>query len=326
MLMGWSVMSQSEPFPGLESIQSALEPRGSQAESILALSNWVFGAGSIIFVLVMGLLAWAILSRRRDTPVRKTTFIAIGGFVFPAVALTILMIFTVLVSLRITEAPAEDPLRIHVTGHMWWWEVTYEGPDGERVETANELHLPLDRPVTITVTSEDVIHSFWIPSLAGKIDMIPGHENELTFTATEEGVMRGQCAEYCGAQHAKMAFYVVVEPVEQFEQWLETQAQPAGTPITDLHQAGRQAFIEQGCGGCHSVRGLAGANGDLGPDLTHVGSRLSIGAGWLDGSVGNLAGWIASSQHIKPGNRMPSFDRLDGKTLRSLAAWLESLE
>ncbi|WP_274426424.1 cytochrome c oxidase subunit II [Chelativorans sp. YIM 93263] len=325
--MGWQITSQSNPrYDSMQGIQSVFEPRSIQADAILALSNWVFAAGSLIFVLVMALLAWAIISRRRHPPLRNTVFIAIGGFAFPAVTLSILMVFTVLVSLHITSPAGENAVRIHVTGHMWWWEVQYEGPDGERIETANELHLPIDRPVSITVTSEDVIHSFWIPSLAGKVDMIPGHVNEITFTPTEAGVMRGQCAEYCGLQHAKMAFYVVVEPAEQFDQWLEEQAQPAVEPVPDLLKAGQQAFVDQGCGSCHAVRGLPGAVGQIGPDLTHVGSRLSIGAGWLDGSVGNLAGWIASSQHIKPGNRMPSFDRLDGKTLRALAAWLESLE
>lgn len=326
--MDWRTTSQTDSplFGRLDGIQSVLDPHSPQAEAILSLGNWIFAGGTLIFIMVMGLLAFAILSRRRHTPLRSTTFIAILGFVFPAVTLGVLMVFTIIVSLRISEAPGEDALRIHVTGHMWWWEVVYEGPDGQPVETANELHLPQGRPVVITVTTSDVIHSFWIPGLAGKIDMVPGHVNTVSFTPTKRGLMRGQCAEFCGAQHAKMAFYAVVEPQERFEEWLARQASPAREPIVDLHEAGRTAFLEQGCGSCHAVRGLPGAEGEIGPDLTHVGSRLSLGAGWLDGSVGNLAGWIASAQHIKPGNRMPSFDRMDGPTLRALAAWLESLE
>ncbi|WP_137388780.1 cytochrome c oxidase subunit II [Rhodoligotrophos defluvii] len=325
--MAWVSISAVAPlFEGQEGVQSVYGPRSPQAEAILTLSNLVFVSGAVIFVLVMGLLAWAILSRRRHPPFRKTTFIALGGFVFPAVTLGALMVYTVLVSLRISTPPGDEALQIHVTGHMWWWEVHYLGPNGERIETANELRLPVDRPVSISVTTKDVIHSFWIPSLAGKIDMIPGHVNRVAFTPTETGITRGQCAEYCGEQHAKMAFYVVVKPADRFDDWLSTQARPAPAPITEQYQAGRAAFISEGCGSCHTVRGLAGANGEIGPDLTHVGGRLSIGAGWLNGSVGNLAGWIASSQHLKPGNRMPSFDRLDGPTLRALAAWLESLE
>ena len=310
---------------GCEGVQSVFTPRTPEAETVLTLSFVLFSGAAVIFVAVMGLLAWAILSRGRRPPVRATTIIMAGGFIFPAVTLTVLLTYSVMLSARLTSPPAEEPLRIHVTGHMWWWEVVYEGPDGEPIETANELRLPLGRPVVVTVTTADVIHSFWVPNLTGKIDMIPGHVNEIAFTPAQTGVMRGQCAEFCGQQHAKMAFYAVVEPPEAFAEWLERQAEPAREPIPEQFQAGRAAFVENGCGACHSMRGVPGANGEIGPDLTHVGSRLLI-AGWLDGNVGNFGGWIASAQHIKPGNRMPSFDQLDGPTLRAMAAWLESLE
>ena len=310
---------------GCEGVQSVFTARTPEAASVVTLSFVLFSGAAVIFVVVMGLLVWAILSRGRRPPVRATTIIMAGGFIFPAVTLAVLLTWSVMLSARLTSPPAEEPLRIHVTGHMWWWEVFYEGPDGEPIETANEIRLPRGRPASITVTTSDVIHSFWIPNLTGKIDMIPGHENRIAFTPGEIGVMRGQCAEFCGLQHTKMAFYAVVETPEDFAAWLERQAQPAGEPIPEQLEAGRTAFVEHGCGACHAVRGVPGAVGDVGPDLTHVGSRLLI-AGFLEGNVGNFGGWIASAQHLKPGNRMPSFDRLDGPTLRAMAAWLESLE
>ena len=310
---------------GCEGAQSVFTARTPEAEAVLGLSWILFVGAAIIFAGVMGLLAWAVLSRARRPPLHGTTLIMAGGFIFPTVTLLILLTYSLVLSPVTISPPQEDPLRVHVTGHMWWWEVFYEGPDGEPIETANEIRLPLGRPVSITVTTSDVIHSFWIPNLTGKIDMIPGHENRIAFTPSQTGVMRGQCAEFCGLQHAKMAFLALVETPEDFAAWLESQAGPAREPATEQLEAGRAAFVEQGCGGCHAVRGLPGAAGDLGPDLTHVGSRLLL-AGFLEGNVGNLGGWIASAQHLKPGNRMPSFDRLDGPTLRALAAWLESLE
>jgi cytochrome c oxidase subunit II len=310
---------------GCEGAQSVFTTRSPEAAAVVDLAWVLFIGGSVIFVGVMALLAWAVLSRDRRPPLRGTTLIMAGGLIFPAVTLSILLVYSLILTPRTILPAAEDPLRIHVIGHMFWWEVVYEGPDGEPIETANEIRLPVGRPVSITVTTGDVIHSFWIPNLAGKIDMIPGHVNRIGFTPSETGVMRGQCAEFCGIQHTKMAFYTVVEPPDVFAAWLERQAGPARQPDTAELQAGRAAFVEHGCGACHTVRGVPGAEGDMGPDLTHVGSRLLL-AGFLEGNVGNLAGWIASAQHLKPGNRMPSFDRLDGPTLRAMAAWLESLE
>jgi cytochrome c oxidase subunit 2 len=171
-----------------------------------------------------------------------------------------------------------------------------------------------------------VIHSFWVPSLHGKMDLIPGHVNRLTFTPREPGTMRGQCAEFCGAQHAWMAFHVVALEPAAFDEWLDRQRRPAAEPATPWLAAGRDAFVTYGCGSCHRVHGLEEADGDLGPDLTHVGSRTSLAAGRLGNTVGALGGWIASAQHLKPGSFMPSFEHLDGPTLRALSAWMESLE
>jgi cytochrome c oxidase subunit 2 len=187
------------------------------------------------------------------------------------------------------------------------------------------LYIPVGRPVEVALRSDNVIHSFWVPALAGKVDMIPGRTNRLVIEARVPGVFRGQCAEYCGLQHAWMAFYVVAVPEAAYRQWRTDQAAPAIEPADATLRRGREAFLREGCGACHAVRGTP-ANGTLGPDLTHVGSRLSLAAGRLDNHAGTLAGWIADSQGIKPGNLMPSMNVFSGEELRAVAAYLESLK
>ncbi len=199
--------------------------------------------------------------------------------------------------------------------------------DGAVIDiTANEIHIPVGRAVTLQVQSADVIHSLWIPSLHGKIDMIPGRVNSLRLSADRPGVMRGQCAEFCGAQHALMALFVVAETEAGFARWLERQRTPVREPADAFLALGWRAFGTAGCGACHAVRGTPWT-GRAGPDLTAVGSRLSLAAGTLDNHLATLAGWIAGPQAIKPGNAMPAFSAvLDGRELRALAAWLESLK
>jgi cytochrome c oxidase subunit 2 len=202
--------------------------------------------------------------------------------------------------------------------------MAYRRPGGLSPATsANELRLPVGEPVELLLRAEDVIHSFWVPNLAGKTDMIPGRVNRMVIQADRPGLWRGQCAEYCGTQHALMAFDVIAVPRAEFDAWLASLARPASEPETPFLREGRELFVALGCGACHAVRDLTG--GRLGPDLTQVGARRSIGAGTLPGGVGNIAAWIASAQHLKPGNRMPSYDQLEGPQLRALAAWLESL-
>ncbi len=191
--------------------------------------------------------------------------------------------------------------------------------------TANEIRIPVGVPVEFVLRSADVIHSFWVPSLAGKLDMIPGRVNRYTFSAERPGIYRGQCAEYCGAQHALMAFSVVAQERADFDTWYVAQARNAREPTTELAEEGRKLFHASGCGACHTVRGTS-AQGQLGPDLTHVGGRLTIAAGILPNNPGTLAAWVASAQHLKPGNRMPSFATFSGPELRSLAAYLGSLQ
>jgi cytochrome c oxidase subunit 2 len=190
---------------------------------------------------------------------------------------------------------------------------------------ANELHLPVGGVVDLTLTTADVIHSFWVPALAGKVDMIPGHRNRLVMHPSREGIYRGQCAEYCGDQHARMALEVVVQSPQAFGAWLAREATPAAEPATGEQARGRAAFFRGGCATCHTIRGTSAA-GQLAPDLTHVGSRRMIAAGTLRNHRAALAGWIAGSQAIKPGNLMPSMAVFEGDELLALASYLESLK
>jgi cytochrome c oxidase subunit 2 len=213
-----------------------------------------------------------------------------------------------------------------VVGHQWWWEVKYpdEGNPQNTVETANEIHVPVGRPVFIKMTSGDVIHSFWAPNLDGKKDLIPGHETRTWFRADTAGVYRGQCAEFCGHQHAKMSFFIVAEPRIQFEHWLESQKGEAAKPADSLTQTGERVFLSGTCAMCHAISGT-GAGGHYGPDLTHLASRRTIAAGTLPNTTGNLAGWILDPQSIKPGAKMPP-NQLEPAALQALLAYLESLK
>lgn len=307
--------------------QSVLTPQGPGAHSIAALGWIMFGGAALIFLLVMVLSVFAMLappSRRRW--LGRTGMIVGGGIVFPIVTLSALLVY----GLRLTEgitASAAAPLRIEIVGEQWWWRVRYLDGQGEApiATTANEIHIPVGRPIEFSLRTADVIHSFWVPNLAGKIDMVPGHVNRLRLQATQPGTFRGQCAEYCGGAHALMAFFVIAQTQEEFDTWLAAQRRPAAEPSFTFLQRGKDLFLSRGCGVCHTVRGTP-ANGQLGPDLTHVGSRRTLAAGTLPNNVGTLAGWTAASQHLKPGNRMPSFDLLEGEQLRAIAAYLESLK
>jgi cytochrome c oxidase subunit 2 len=300
----------------------------------------------LIFLFVMALLLYAVFTPAR--PIRARRWLAGGGLIFPGAVLSALLLYSIAVgnalgnmqgdgplrflldcvssvsrALGVTAA-GDDTIRIEVNARQWWWEIRYSG-SGKQFELANELHLPAGRAVELELTTEDVIHSFWVPSLAGKVDMIPGHRNRLVLKADEPGVHRGLCAEYCGGQHALMAVFVIIEPEAEFERWRSQQVHDAEAPAGEFLARGRAAFMRGGCGECHTVRGTE-ARGDLGPDLTHVGSRRSLGAGILGNHVGTMAGWIAGTQALKPGSLMPDTRAYDGQELRALAAWLKSLE
>jgi cytochrome c oxidase subunit II len=253
---------------------------------------------------------------------RKTAFI-VGALVTATTA--ILIVFTILSYFATrTLAASGHTLNIEVTAHQWWWEVTYSDEEPSRVfQTANEIHLPVGRPVKFTLKAADVIHSFWIPNLGGKQDLIPGQVNTIAFTPDHTGTYRGQCAEFCGLQHAHMAFVVVAEPMERFRAWLAAQGRPAAEPAAPMERDGETAFLDGSCSSCHTIRGTSAA-GDVGPDLTHVASRETLGALTVANTPGELTAWLTDSQHVKPGNQMPNVVLGEGE-LRALVAYLEAL-
>jgi cytochrome c oxidase subunit 2 len=307
--------------------QSALQPAGVNSQAISDLTWVMFYGGAAIFIVVMAAIGLALTGPALLRRMLGTKAMIIGGgAAFPAVVLTALLAwgFTIVRDLR-AEATA-PAVHLVISGEQWWWRVSYLDSTGKLLfSTANEIHLPADRAARLSLVSPDVIHSFWIPALAGKLDMIPGRTNTLTLTAKTPGTYRGQCAEYCGGQHAMMALVAVVHTPEDFDLWLKRESGPARKPLTTQEILGKELFDANGCGACHTVRGTDAA-GEVGPDLSHVGSRQSLGAGSFPNNIGTLAGWVSSAQHLKPGNKMPSFDRLTGVELRALAAYLQALE
>jgi cytochrome c oxidase subunit 2 len=319
-------------------LQSALDPGGPKAAAILHLGWFLLITATVAYVLVIGALLYALRrSTRRpaafddsdvDEPNRERARVQSVAAAVAATALILLLfIFVDVTTARSLASPGgERPLRVDVVGHQWWWEVRY--PDSANpqniVETANEIHVPVGRTVSIKMTSSDVIHSFWAPNLDGKKDLIPGHETRTWFRADSAGVYRGQCAEFCGHEHAKMAFLIVAEPPTQFEHWLESQKSEAATPTDSLAQQGERVFLSGSCAMCHAISGTS-AGSNFGPDLTHLASRRTIAAATLPNDASNLAGWIIDPQIIKPGVKMPP-NQLDGNSLQALLAYLATLK
>lgn len=320
--------------------QSVLDAAGPQSARIERLYWLIFWISLLVFVLVIGTLSGAIAKRRArrgepeipapilDTKAADQTATKIVG---AAVAVTVVTLFVLLVASVVAaknetqSLVSKNPISIQVIGHQWWWEVVYPNSDpSQQVTTANEIHIPVGIPVVLNTASRDVIHSFWAPNLQGKRDLIPGYTTALWFEASQTGVFRGQCAEFCGLQHAKMAFYIVAEEPAKFQQWMQQQTQPAPDPDNDQKRHGREVFLSNACVMCHTIQGtIAGSR--VGPDLTHVAGRLSLAAGTLPNNTGNLAAWIVDSQSIKPGNRMPP-NPLPSADLQDLLAYMETLK
>lgn len=318
--------------------QSILAPGGLEAGWIAELWWWMFAVLTVVFLGYCALLAVAIFPRwfgldDRPRALDETKLLLGAGVLLPVVVLVALTLATSLVGGAVAPPPeGDDHLTIEVTARQFWWEVRYPG-DGpaDSFTTANEIHVPVGVPVLVVLRSADVLHSFWVPALNGKIDAVPGQTNHLRMTATEAGTFRGQCSQFCGMQHANMAFHVVASPPEEFEAWRRDQLEPARVPEDPVLSYGEQLFLEGGCAFCHQVRGIGGPGGPVspsrvGPDLTHLASRGTIGAGLLPNHQGTLQAWIVGNQALKPGNHMPEFDHFDGEELRALGAYLESLE
>ena len=292
---------------------------------------------TIMYILVIAFLIAGIVRRRRagqanvveegrhnesDPRLRPSL---IGWAALVSTGLFALAIASFIGDRSMANAAAHEKLSITVTGKQWWWDVQYNSADPSKMlRTANEIHLPVGVPTRIILNSSDVIHSFWVPSLAGKQDLIPGRPNDLTIVPRKIGIFRGQCAEFCGTQHAHMALTVQVESYPDFLKWWQAQLRPAFAPTTPLARAGFDYVTQRECAMCHNISGTS-ASGRVGPDLTHVASRRSLASGTLPMSKGNLYGWVADPQSIKPGSRMPTVG-LDSQELHAVVAYLETLK
>jgi cytochrome c oxidase subunit II len=311
---------------------SAVDPAGPQAARIGGMTAYLTITGTLVYLVVMGFLFYALWRGRRRTEnaagpeAERTLTRWVGGAVgVTALILLATLVYNFYTGRALADFADDSALTVRVTGHQWWWQVDYQDPSYDRrVSTANEIHIPVGRKVRVEVSSRDVIHSFWVPALHGKLDLIPGYTGTTYFRADRPGVYRGRCAEYCGLQHAHMDVLVIAEPPAQFAAWYENQLRGAATPGDTLQLKGQQVFLSKGCVMCHSVRGTQ-AGSRIGPDLTHLASRRTLGAGTIPNTRGHLAGWVSDPQRIKPGVRMPP-NPLAADELHALLAYLESLK
>lgn len=307
-------------------VQSALDPAGEEAAQVATLFWAMVIGGAIIWAGVIALALYASRWKRRTISEKAASgFILWAGVVFPVTVLAALLAFALwlMPSLRPFAGGDQARLRIEVTGHQFWWHVVYRLPDGRRVASANEIRLPVGERVEFHLTSADMIHSFWIPALGGKMDLIPGRTNRLSLLATKVGRYRGQCAEFCGMSHALMALPAIVMEPGDFQTWLDARTGPSqGLQASD---AGHAVFQREKCGECHRVAGTE-AQGTAGPDLSHVGSRLTLGSGQLINDAAAIARFVAHSGSIKPGSHMPAYLHLPAGELDAMAVWLKGLQ
>ena len=303
-----------------------LDPKGTSADRIAGLTYlllWISLA--VLAIVLVGIVIAVARGRRKSDEVDAREvrwgepFIVVSGVVIPALILGAVFVVSVRDQAALSKAGSPDAMTIEVTGHLWWWEARY--PNG--AVTANEIHIPVGEPVRLKLLTDDVIHSFWVPQLQAKTDMINGRTNYMWLDATEAGRYRGQCAEFCGLEHAQMIFYVVAEPPSEFEQWLAKEAEDE--PVLDPDEfEGREVFLQATCAGCHTVQGTT-ADGTLGPNLTHVAGRDTIASGVLTNTRANLERWILHPQSIKPGTTMPPTS-FEPSKLEALLDYLEALK
>ena len=308
--------------------QNVSDPTGDNMRKIWNLFIPIFWASVVIFVIVQAISIYAVIRfrRRPDSPlphaVHGNTRLEIAWTILPALILVVVAVPTLTTIADLHGDPGDEAVTIRVIGHQWWWEFQY--PD-EGIVTAGTMHVPVDRPVRLELQSADVIHSFWPPKLAGKQDVVPGHNNLLIFTPEEIGEFRGQCAEFCGTQHANMAFSVAVDSADDYAAWLEAQKQPAAEPQPGTLEAqGKDTFMTSACVGCHTINGTQ-AQGITGPNLTHVGSRGALAGHTLPNTPEDMARWIADPQAVKPGTLMPDVGLSDDQ-VNAVVAYLESLK
>lgn len=310
--------------------QTMFNPQGPAAKSIASLGWLLLIVCSVIYMVVLLVAAWALFRRRHgreDLPetTNRLTRVVTGATALTVIILVAFTISSVVAGRGLTSPTGPGAITVDVIGHQWWWEFQYRDvTPSDFVTSPNELHIPVGVPVHIKAISRDVIHSFWVPNLHGKRDLIPGQVTNTWIQADAPGVYRGQCAEFCGYQHANMSFVVVAEPMDKFLAWIAHQRTPASEPRDEEARRGRDVFLQTTCVMCHTVRGTdAGAR--LGPELTHVGSRMTIAAGTLPNTRGHLAGWVANPQAIKPGSRMPP-NLLQPADLQAVLSYLRGLQ
>ena len=313
---------------------SYLAGSGEQTAAVLPLLDYSLAVSIVVVLIITGLVIWATLrgygsgaATLKDIPIKRTEggerWIWIG-LAISIVPLLVSLFWTVAVLAKTGPIPANAPLTIDITAHQWWWDAEYHGPlPSDDFHTANEIHVPVGKRVLLHLASADVIHSFWVPKLAGKMDVIPGQTNTMWIQAESPGRYMGQCGEFCGFDHANMRFFVVADQPAEFENWRRDQLRPAPAPTTP-QQARGLAFVEYRCSLCHAVRGTS-AGATAGPDLTHLMSRSTIGAGVLPNNPAALSGWIENPQAVKPGSLMPN-QALAGDQLEDVRAYLETLK
>ncbi|NUO37203.1 MAG: cytochrome c oxidase subunit II [Gemmatimonadaceae bacterium] len=314
--------------------QSSLDPVGPLAANTARLWWFALAVATVVYLLVIATACWALARARRRE--RRGELLDPGGEgrmttgVTWSIAATVVILLVFLgydlsVGRTLSPIPKAHPLTIEVTGHQWWWEVQYaDSAVHDRFTTANEIHVPVGQPVLFLLTAADVIHSMWVPNLAGKKDLVPGYTQSFWFKADTAGTYRGQCAEFCGHQHAKMAMFIIAEPLQQYQTWVAGQRDTASTPTDSVAARGHTVFMTGTCAMCHNIEGTT-AGSHAGPDLTHLASRRTIAAGTLPNTRGNLAGWIVDPQRIKPGAKMPP-NQLRPSDLDALLTYLQSLK
>jgi cytochrome c oxidase subunit 2 len=333
--MVWRPGTRAATIPGLCALaiggcgdQSTLDPQSEPARRIAGLFWWMLGAGALAVLGTVALLLASYVRRHRpglphvQSDQRATGLVVMCGILVPLVALVAVFVVANFSVANITKppTPGSAAMTIVVTGHQWWWEVSYPGTPAV---SANEIHIPAGTRVDAELRSADVMHSFWVPTLNRKADMLPGHPNSVLLYADHPGTYRGQCSEFCGMQHANMALKVVADPPARFRAWLRDQAAPARTPATAEQRTGERAFEADQCASCHTIRGT-GARGGIGPDLTHLADRTTLAALTIPNTPAQLRRWISDPQHAKPGNRMPGL-ALSDRSRDALVAYLDSL-
>ncbi len=304
------------------------DPAGPFAGSIATLA-WILLAMAVVVTAVVLFALYVALWGKPHLRQKLggTKIVWAAGIAVPIVVLTVLLIYGLTLTRSLSAPIVGNEMRVRIAGEMWWWRVAYLDPQGRpTMLDANELHIPVGQPVVLELESNDVIHSFWVPRLSGKLDMIPGRRNLMRIQADQPGVYGGQCAEYCGGPHALMGFAVVAHTPEDYATWRAERLNPApAAPLSAEAARGQELFQSTGCAACHRIAGTE-ANGLAGPDLTHIAARQTLGAGILPNHRGTLMGWIGNSQAIKPGNRMPPYTVLSGDELRALAVYLGTLK